>query len=95
MILNDPQFVAQFEHWGARYRPDERLSEHTSLGVGGPADLIDIERPEALEPVIGGLAERGIAWRLLGGGTNVLAADEPHRRVYLRLARPTRGRRAP
>jgi len=89
MTLNDPQFVAQFERWGARFRPDERLSEHTSLGVGGPADLIDIERPEALEPVVRGLFERGIAWGLLGGGTNVLAADEPHRRVYLRLARPS------
>ena len=91
MTLSDPQFVSQFEQWGARFRPNELLSEHTSLGVGGPADLIDIERTEALEPVIGGLAERGIAWRLLGGGTNVLAADEPHRRVYLRLARPARG----
>jgi UDP-N-acetylmuramate dehydrogenase len=88
MIIEDPQFVAQFEGWGARYRPDEMLSEHTSLGVGGPADLIDIERPKALEPIALGLERRGIAWRLLGGGTNVLAADEPHRRVYLRLARP-------
>ena len=91
MILNDPQFVAQFEQWGARFRPEVPLSEHTSLGVGGPADLIDIERPEALDPVVNGLRERGIAWGLLGGGTNVLATDEPHRRVYLRLMKPSRG----
>jgi UDP-N-acetylmuramate dehydrogenase len=90
MVLNDPQFVEQFERWGARFRPDERLSEHTSLGVGGLADLIDIERAEAIEPIVRGLTERGIAWRLLGGGTNVLAADEPHHRVYLRLVRPAR-----
>lgn len=91
MILQDAQFVAQLAGWGARLRPDELLSEHTSLGVGGPADLIDIERPEALEPVVLGLRERGIEWKLLGGGTNVLATEEPHRRVYLRLARPSRG----
>ena len=91
MILNDPQFVARFEAWGARFRPDELLSRHTSLGVGGSADLIDIERAEALEPVVRGLRERGIGWRLLGGGTNVLAVDEPHRLVYLRLARPVQG----
>jgi len=87
MILNDPQFVAQMEAWGARFLPQQPLREHTSLGVGGPADLIEILRDEALEPVIAGLRERGIEWRLLGGGTNVLAVDEPHRRVYVRLAR--------
>jgi UDP-N-acetylmuramate dehydrogenase len=90
MILNDSQFVAQFEQWGARFLPEQPLSEHTSLGVGGPADLIEILRDEALEPVVEGLRERGIAWGLLGGGTNVLATDEPHRKVYLRLRRPAR-----
>jgi len=90
MILNDPQFVAQMEGWGARFLPEEPLSRHTSLGVGGPADMIEIHRLEALEPVVEGLRGRGIEWRLLGGGTNVLASDEPHRKVCLRLARPER-----
>lgn len=90
MILNDPQFVAQMEGWGARFLPEEPLSQHTSLGVGGPADLIEIHRLEALEPIVEGLRERGMEWRLLGGGTNVLASDEPHRKAYLRLARPSR-----
>ena len=86
MVLNDSPFIAQMEQWGARFLPGQPLSEHTSLGVGGPADLILIQRLEALDPVVEGLRERGIAWGLLGGGTNVLAADEPHRKVYLRLA---------
>jgi UDP-N-acetylmuramate dehydrogenase len=89
MILNDPQFVAQMEAWGARFLREQPLREHTSLGVGWPADLIEILRDEALEPVVEGLRERGIAWGLLGGGTNVLAEDEPHRKVYLRLGRPS------
>ena len=86
MVLNDSQFIAEMEQWGARFLPEQPLREHTSLGVGGPADLIVIQRLEALEPVTEGLRQRGIAWGLLGGGTNVLAADEPHRKVYLRLA---------
>ena len=86
MVLNDSEFIAQMEQWGARFLPEQPLSEHTSLGVGGPADLIFIQRMEALEPVVEGLRQRGIAWGLLGGGTNVLAADEPHQKVYLRLA---------
>lgn len=86
MFTNDPEFVEQMGQWGARFLPQQRLSERTSLGVGGPADVIVLDRLEALEPVIAGLRERGIPWRLLGGGTNVLAADEPHRTVYLHLA---------
>ena len=86
MILDDPEFIRQLETWGARFLADQKLSEHTSLGVGGLADLIVIRRLEALEPVVEGLKQRGIAWKLLGGGTNVLAADEPHHTVYLKLA---------
>jgi UDP-N-acetylmuramate dehydrogenase len=87
MILTDSEFVQQMERWGAHFLPDQKLSDHTSLGVGGLADLIRVRRLEALEPVVAGLGQRGIPWRLLGGGTNVLAADEPHRKVFLQLVR--------
>ncbi len=86
MVLNDPEFVKQMEGWGASFLPNRLLSEYTSLGVGGEADLIQVRRMEAVEPVVSGLRERGIAWGLLGGGTNVLAADEPLKRVLLHLA---------
>src|SRR4051812_12837837 len=86
MTLNDAEFVKQMEGWGAFFLADRRLSEYTSLGVGGLADLIVLRRPEALEPVVRGLREREIPWRLLGGGTNVLPVDEPLHRVFLHLA---------
>src|SRR3990170_3391983 len=86
MILDDPQFVRQAEQWGARILPEQRLSEYTSLGVGGPADLLVLRRLEALEPVVAGLRERGIPWGLLGGGTNVLPVDEPISKLFLQLA---------
>ncbi|MBI2816137.1 MAG: UDP-N-acetylmuramate dehydrogenase [Acidobacteria bacterium] len=86
MILNDPEFVEQMEGWGACFLPDQRLSEYTSLGVGGLADMIVIRDTEAVEPVVAGLRERGVPWGVLGGGTNVLAADEPLKRVLLHLA---------
>jgi len=82
----DAEFSRQIEIWGAEYLPERRLSEYTSLGVGGPADLILIRRVEALEPVVAGLRERGISWGLMGGGTNVLPMEEAHSKVYLRLA---------
>ena len=86
MILTDLEFVKQMEGWGASFLPGRMLSEYTSLGVGGPADMIVIRRVEALEPVVAGLRERGIEWGLLGGGTNVLPVEEAHGKVYLRLA---------
>jgi len=82
----DPEFIRQLEQWGTEYLPDEPLSGHTSLGVGGPADILRIRRPETLEPLVAGLREREIPWRLLGGGTNVLAPDGPLRHVLLQLA---------
>jgi UDP-N-acetylmuramate dehydrogenase len=54
--------------------------------VGGAADLIVLRGTEALEPIVEGLRERGIPWGLLGGGTNVLPADEPFWKVFLQLA---------
>ncbi|HWP84498.1 MAG TPA: UDP-N-acetylmuramate dehydrogenase [Terriglobia bacterium] len=86
MMLNDTPFVRQISGWGGRYLPEQRLSEYTSLGVGGAADLIVITRLEAIEPVVEGLRHRGIPWGLLGGGTNLLPVDEPFQRVFLQLA---------
>ena len=86
MVLNDSNFVRQIEAWGGRYLADQPLSEHTSLGVGGPADLIVLKQLDALDPVVEGLRQRGIPWGLLGGGTNVLPVDEPFRKVFLQLA---------
>ena len=86
MVLNDSQFIAQIETWGGSYLADQSLSEHTSLGVGGPADLIVLKQLDALDPVVEGLRQRGIPWGLLGGGTNVLPVDEPFRKVFLQLA---------
>jgi UDP-N-acetylmuramate dehydrogenase len=86
MLVTDLEFVREIASEGGRYFPDQPLSKRTSLGVGGPADLIVLTRLEALEPVAEGLRWRGIPWGLLGGGTNVLPVDEPFCRVFLQLA---------
>ena len=39
MVLHDPEFLKQMDGWGASFLPNLRLSEYTSLGVGGPADV--------------------------------------------------------
>jgi UDP-N-acetylmuramate dehydrogenase len=85
-MMKDLEFVKRMEGWGASFLSDQPLKEHTSLGVGGAADLVILRRWEALEPVVEGLRERGIPWGVLGGGTNVLPVDERLRKVFLHLA---------
>ncbi len=55
---------------------DEPLGSKTSFGIGGPADFFaELGRPQAIEQLITGCAERGIPYLLLGAGTNLLIAD--------------------
>ena len=55
---------------------DEPLASRTSFGIGGPADFfVEMSRPQAIEELIEGCAERGIPYLLLGAGTNLLIAD--------------------
>lgn len=62
--------------YGGRLKYDEPLAAHTSFAIGGPADLLLVahEVDELVEAAA--LAQRaGVAWRVLGAGTNVLVAD--------------------
>ncbi len=85
-LRNDTELLRQIAGWQADYKPGERLADYASLGVGGEADLIVLRDHAALEPLAAALRERGIAWQLIGGGTNILPVDEPFTRVFLHLA---------
>ncbi|MBZ5514066.1 MAG: UDP-N-acetylmuramate dehydrogenase [Acidobacteriia bacterium] len=77
--------------WGAEWLPAEPLSRHTSLGVGGPADMVRLRDLRRLPELIADLRCRGVNWRLLGGGTNLLVADEGLNVVVLHLVREPDG----
>jgi len=64
----------------AQIGPDAKLDEpmwrHTSFRVGGPADLfVRVQSSRMLEHLVPLIAGRGVSWRVLGGGTNVLVAE--------------------
>lgn len=66
---------------------DEPLASRTSFGIGGPADFfVEMSRPQAIEELIQGCAERGIPYLLLGAGTNLLIADAGVDGLVLRVA---------
>ena len=72
---------------GAEWLPGERLSQHTSLGVGGPADIIRVHDARRLPELAAYLHRHGVPWRILGGGSNLLVADQGLPDVLLQLAR--------
>lgn len=60
-----------------RVASGEPMSRHTSLGVGGPADVFArVGTLRALEAVIALLEREECPWLALGAGTNVLVTDE-------------------
>ena len=66
----------------------EPMSLHTSLKVGGPADLYAIpEDREDLQVLLLWLAEQGIPWLTIGKGYNLLVRDKGSRGAVISLER--------
>lgn len=71
---------------GVEVREQERLAPYTTFGVGGPADwLVTVRTTEALIGMLAAARDCGVPVTLLGGGSNVVIADEGIRGVVLRL----------
>ncbi len=90
MRVENPQLRSRLTDWGVEYRPDQRLAEWTSLGVGGTTDVLVIRRAQCLPDLIGALEAEGLRWRLLGGGSNLLVREGELPWVVLHLS--ARGR---
>ncbi len=59
---------------------DQPLSAHTTLGIGGPADVIYIPATaEVLSSFLGCAAEKDLPVFYLGQGSNLLVADQGYR----------------
>jgi UDP-N-acetylmuramate dehydrogenase len=73
---------------GGRLRVDEPLARHTSMRVGGPADVLALpESASELAEVLAGTSSAGVRVTLLGGGSNVLVGDGGIRGVVVKLGR--------
>jgi len=66
---------------------DEPLWNHTTLRVGGPADLyLRVERADDLAEAAAAAQAVGISWFVLGGGSNVCISDRGIRGLVLHNA---------
>ena len=87
MTLSDRDRAELSEHFGERVRFDEALAPFTSWKVGGPADaLVLADSTEDVAFVLRLCRRRGIAWFVLGSGSNLLIGDGGIRGIVLRLA---------
>jgi UDP-N-acetylmuramate dehydrogenase len=70
-----PSFAMDPEEGEVRFF--EPLSNHTTLRIGGPAQMFVLVRNESgLSKVIRAARQRGTLFRILGKGSNVLVADD-------------------
>ena len=67
---------------------NEPMSRHTSLKVGGPADLFAVpEDAEDLQNLLLGLRQQQIPWLAMGKGYNLLVRDKGIRGAVISLER--------
>lgn len=86
-LARESGMTRQIAGLGGEWLPGEPLSRHTSLGVGGPADIIRVHDAERLPELVGFLHTRGVPWRILGGGSNLLVSDAGLSDLLLQLGR--------
>ena len=88
MRIREPHILAALPDLGVELRPGASLAGETSLGIGGTTDLLRIRKRVHLPEVSTLLKREGIAYRFLGGGTNLLIQDGELPWVVLQLVRP-------
>jgi UDP-N-acetylmuramate dehydrogenase len=67
-------------------RKDAPLSEYTRFGIGGPADIYaETGNPESFVEALRVARESGLETVVIGGGTNLIVADEGFRGIVLKL----------
>ncbi len=72
---------------GVRVLRDAPLAEHTRFGIGGPADiLVDAQGQAAFIEALKVARESGLDTVVIGGGTNLIVADEGFRGVVLKFS---------
>jgi UDP-N-acetylmuramate dehydrogenase len=86
MRISDPSILNALPQLGVERIAEASLAERTSLGIGGTTDLLLLRRHGALPGLIALLRGAGVAYKFLGGGTNLLVRDGELPWVVLQLA---------
>ena len=88
MRIKDAKVLGALPELGVELEHGVSLAQLTYLGIGGTTDLLRILRHEAIPGLVNLLDGNGIPHRFLGGGSNLLVADEELPFVVMQLAKP-------
>ena len=69
-----------------KVKRNELLSQHTTMKIGGPADLlIEPSSLENIQRVMSIIKDRQLPWRAIGRGSNLLVSDKGIEGVVIKL----------
>lgn len=69
-----------------KVRENEPLLKHTTIKIGGPADLfVEPSSSESLAKALQIIKKNGVKWRAIGRGSNLLVSDKGIEGVVLKL----------
>jgi UDP-N-acetylmuramate dehydrogenase len=88
MHISDPRIAQHLAELRVELRPATKLSELTSLGIGGTTDLLRISKHESIPDLLHLLDANHIPHKFLGGGSNLLVGDGELPWVVLQLISP-------
>jgi UDP-N-acetylmuramate dehydrogenase len=88
MRIDNPKILSALPELDVELRTGTALSDLTSLGIGGTTDLLRIKKHESIPDLLNLLDANGVPHRFLGGGSNLLVADDELPWVVLQLVRP-------
>ncbi|HEY1472254.1 MAG TPA: UDP-N-acetylmuramate dehydrogenase [Candidatus Acidoferrum sp.] len=88
MRVKDPKVLGALPELGVELEHGVSLAQMTYLGIGGTTDLLRIGRHEAIPELVNLLDGTGIPHKFLGGGSNLLVADDELPFVVMQLAKP-------
>lgn len=88
MRIKDPTVLGALPGLGVELQHGVSLAQLTYLGIGGTTDLLRIGRHESIPELVNLLDGSGIPHKFLGGGSNLLVADEELPFAVMQLAKP-------
>ena len=88
MRIKDPTVLGALPELGVELEHGVSLAQLTYLGIGGTTDLLRIRRHGSIPQLVNLLDDSGIPHKFLGGGSNLLVADEELPFAVMQLAKP-------
>jgi UDP-N-acetylmuramate dehydrogenase len=88
MRIKNPTVLGALPELGVELEHGVSLAQLTYLGIGGTTDLLRIGQHESIPELVNLLDGSGIPHKFLGGGSNLLVADEELPFAVMQLAKP-------